>query len=78
MKRLSEYVCQWIKFSTTHSTRTRPAGLGTSSTTLKLGGGDLLKNKMADTNLYFLKVVPLDPKMNTGNLNFIFLVVLLY
>ena len=42
---------------------------------LKLGGSHL-KDMMSDT--YFLsKVVPLDPKINTGNLNLICLMVLL-
>ena len=42
--------------------------------TLKLGSGHL-KNKMADT--IFLKVVPIDAKINTANLNLICLMVLL-
>ena len=37
---------------------------------LKLGGSHL-KNKMADTNCFFGKVIPLYPKINTGNLNLI-------
>ena len=42
---------------------------------LKLGGSHL-KNKMADT-IFCSKVVPFDPKINTGNLNLICLKVLL-
>ena len=42
---------------------------------IKLGGGHL-KNKKAETNV-FSKVVPLDPKIKTGNLNLISILVLL-
>ena len=48
--------------------------LGHPPQALKLDG-DHLKYKMADTIFFFFKAVPLDPKMNTGNLNLISLIV---